>query len=84
MKKIILKGKELERYFDMDADNLKYVKSGEITAIEVVIDFDNKTAAYIITDDAEIQNNTRNGLYIEDNFEGVCELLIELDYITME
>lgn len=77
-KSIIINGKLLEKYFEMDADNLDRVKSGNIENIEIIIDEENKSACYIEVTDDELRSNIRNGNYIDDDYNGVLEFLNSL------
>lgn len=77
-KSIIINGKLLEKYFEMDADNLDRVKSGNIENIEIIIDEENKSVCYIEVTDDELRSNIRNGNYIDDDYNGVLEFLNSL------
>jgi len=77
MTSYILSGAELEQYFEMDADQLARVRSGEIQNIEIIIDDEKKTASYIEVSNEELHSNTRNENYIDDNYEGVKKFFAE-------
>jgi len=77
MTSYILSGAELEQYFEMDADQLARVRSGEIQNIEIIIDDEKKTASYTEVSNEELHSNTRNENYIDDNYEGAKKFFAE-------
>lgn len=68
----ITEKKELQAYFEKDADMLLCVNNGETTGIKITVDTENKRAYYIVN------TSNNDGIEQEDDFEGVLRFVVEI------
>ncbi len=77
MKELIITGEGLKTYFGSDADALLQIAKGIIYGIELLVDTEKKHACYVYVTEKELKDNIRNGIYIDDDYEGVLDYLIQ-------
>lgn len=71
----VLEGKELERYFEVDADTTYEIESGEIQAAYLEINPEEKTVQYILFEQYPTPEDIANANIVHDDYVGVMDWL---------